>query len=166
MVHAAMVASMASSIVTRRPTVSDPSGPRSGARALIASLLYDLLSSATAERQRMISGPTQPFEKVGFNEGKSSVFPSSGLDFPSTRLGFSFLLLRFSFPRSAQMENSATAGGLASIPPPLSPAKWGRGTARRAAEGARPKPGGGLADIEGSSSKSNGAALSPPAARA
>ncbi len=165
MVHAAMVASMASSIVTRRPTVSDPPGRRSGARALIASLLYDLLSSATAESQSMISGPAQPFEKAGFAEGKSFDFLSSGFDFPSPRPGFPFLLFGFSFPRSAQMENLATAGGLASLPPPLSPTKWWRGDARRAVEGARPKRGSGRADIGGSSSKSNGAALSPSAAR-
>jgi hypothetical protein len=172
MVHVAMVASMASSIVTRRPTVGVPPGLRSGARALIARLLYDLLLSETAEKQIMASRPAQPFEKAGFAEGKSLDFPSPGLDssspgldFPSPRLGFSFLLLGFSFPRFAQMENSAAAGGLASIPLPWSLAKWGRGTARRAVEGARHKRGGGLADIEGWSSKSKAAALSPSALR-
>ena len=165
MVRVAMVASMASSIVTRRPTVGDPPGLRSGARALIARLQYDLLSAKKAEKQRIASRPAQPFEKAGFAEGKCLDFPSPDLDFPSPRLGFSFLLLGFSFPRSAQTENSAAAGGLASIPPPWSLAKWGRRTARRAMEGARPKLGGRLADIEGSCSKSNGAALSPSAAR-
>ena len=158
MVHAAMFGSMASSIVTRRPTVGGMRGLQSGGRALIAGLSYDLVSSATAEKQRIASGPAQPSEKAGFAEGKSLDFPSAGLDFPSPGVGFSF-------PRSAQMENSAAAGGLASIPAPLSPTKWGTGTARRAVQGARPNWGGGLAEIEGLPSKSNGAALSRSAAR-
>jgi hypothetical protein len=159
MVHAAMLASIASSIVTRTPTAGDPPDCDPGARAPIEHPLHDLISPETVEKERMASGPPQPFEKARFAEGKSLDFPSLSLDFPSSRLGFSFLLLGFSFPRLAQKENSAAAGGLAPVPLPWRAAKWGRGTARRAVEGARNKRGGGFADIKGWSA----AALSPSA---
>jgi hypothetical protein len=85
MVHSAMVASIASPLVTRRLTaVEQP-------RAAIAHHLYGLISAETAENDKMASRPAQPFKKARFVEGKSLDFPSPGLDFPSLRLGFSFL---------------------------------------------------------------------------
>src|SRR5208337_4136268 len=78
-----MVPSIASSIVTRTPTAGDPPDCDPGARAPIAHPLHDLISPETVEKERMASGPAQPFEKAQFAEGKS-------LDFPSPRLGFSF----------------------------------------------------------------------------
>ncbi len=113
-------------------------------------------------RCKLASGPAQLFEKARFAEGKSLDFPSPSLDFPSSRLGLSFLLLGFSVPRFAQKENSAAAGGLAPVPPPCRAAKWARGTARRAVEGARNKRGGGFADIEGWSCKAAALSQSAP----
>jgi hypothetical protein len=129
------------------PASASGSRPQLGSRSMLFSRLISL---ERAEKVRMASGPAQPFEKAGFTEG-------NGLDFPSPKLGFSFLLLGFSFPRFAQNENSAAAGGLAPTPPRWSPAKWERGTPRRAVEGARHKRGDGFADLEGWSSKSKAA---------
>jgi hypothetical protein len=77
MVHAAMVASIASPIVTGTLTaVEQPPAP-------IAHPPYDLISPEAPEKREWREGPAQPFEKARFAEGKS-------LDFPSVRLGFSF----------------------------------------------------------------------------
>jgi len=92
MARSAMVASIASPIVTRTLTVEPP-------RAPIARLRYDLnpcdfardgRKRKSGKMAKWREGPAQPFEKARFAEGKSLDFPSPGLDFPSPRLGFSF----------------------------------------------------------------------------
>jgi hypothetical protein len=77
MVRAAMVASIASPMLTRR------------------------LTAVEQLRAKWREGSAQPFEKARFAKGKSLDFPSTGLDFPSLRLGFSFHGFGFSFPRFA-----------------------------------------------------------------
>ncbi len=60
-------------------------------------ILYMILIHMILFRQRRPKkmkwreGPAQLFEKARFAEGKTLDFPSPGLDFPSLRLGFSFL---------------------------------------------------------------------------
>jgi hypothetical protein len=109
MVHSAMVASIASPIVTRSLTAVDqPLAPI--AHSLYDLNAYDPISPEAAEKESVAEwreGPAQPFEKARFAEGKSLDFPSPALDFPSLRLGFFFPWLGFSSPRFMRKENSA-----------------------------------------------------------
>ena len=70
-----------------------------------------LFRQETAEEEEMARRSAQPFEKAQFAEGRSLDFASPDLDFPSLRLGFSFLEAWIFLPRFATLRAGGELSG-------------------------------------------------------
>ncbi len=89
MAHSAMVASIASPMVTRTLTAV---GQRLRQLHIPYMILIPMILFARDGRKRKdgVSGRCNPLKRLDSRKGKSLDFASPGLDFPSPRLGFSF----------------------------------------------------------------------------